>query len=78
MSEPKIKVSYGPNELTITSNTADSIAELRDQVASLWNIPKDAEVKIDGQPVKLADEPKTPIPETAKEVSFTKKSGTKA
>jgi len=78
MSEPKIRVSYGPNELEITSGTASNVAELRAQVEAVLNVPAGAKVSIDGVEISAEAEKLTPIPEKAKEISFTKESGSKA
>jgi len=78
MSEHKIKVAYGPNELEITSGTADNVAELRTQVEAVLNIPPGATVTIDGVEVAKTAEKTTAIPAKAEEVTFTKETGSKA
>ena len=77
-TEPKIKVSYGPNELEISSGTATSVAALRVQVEELLNIPSGAKVTIDGKAVEPSEEKTTKIPKDAKEVTFIKETGNKA
>ena len=83
----KIKVYYGPNELEISSGTAKNVADLRSQVEEVLNIPAGATVKITEEDdngnikettVDKSAEKETKIPETAKEVSFTKETGSKA
>lgn len=74
----KLMVSYGPNELEITSGTAGNIAELRKQVNQIMNIPDTAIAELDGVSIETEDEAGTEIPIAAKEVTFVKESGEKA
>jgi hypothetical protein len=78
MEEVKIRVTYGPNELNVSSGTAANVAELRQQVAAVFNIPESAMAEIDGLKIKKAAELATPITPATKEVNFVKESGSKA
>ena len=74
----KIRVTYGPNELQVSSGTASNVAELRNQVASVFNIPESAMAEIDGLKIEKAAEAATLITPETKEVNFVKESGSKA
>lgn len=78
MDEKTLQVVYGPNELEIKSGTAKNVGELRDQVKQVLALPDDAIVKIDDTEVPKGEEKTTVIPESAKEVTFVKKSGSKS
>jgi len=80
MGESKLTVTYGPDELEISSKSAKNVKELRDQVFKVLSIPAEANVQIvheDGAVEDVKDEEKTAIKPTDKAVNFVKPSGSK-
>lgn len=67
-------VEYGADLLKISSGTAKTIAEVREQVFRVLNIPDSAQAKLDGVAVDNDAE----IPPDAQKVQFVKPSGEKA